>query len=200
MESKKRKKGCKFPAEAAILLILIFLSSCEWGIPDYTLTVVVEEGVTGTPAPGKYIHKELTTVEFSYTPINPLHIVEVMLNNRIRKSASGSLVLYGDNYTLMARLVDIRGVWKVKMTWSDSAAVDFEFTMTITGPDLTSGTFTDSRGYNGIWSANADLITFTYLNWGDFVLTGSTFNMQGTFTGEEKTGTWVAERQNSLLR
>lgn len=196
MKSKKRAKHAWFPGGALILLILLAFGSCNWGVPDYTLIVVVEEGVTGTPATGQYVHKELTAVDFSYTPINPLHTVEVIINGSTRQSTAGSLVLYAEKYTLTARLVDIRGTWKVEMTWLESITVDFKFTITISGEDLLSGTFIDSRGYNGTWSAESNVVTFTYSDWNDFILIGLTFYMQGTFTGDGSSGSWTAERQN----
>jgi len=198
MESQERILLTRLARGAMLLFILFLLGSCIFGIPDYTLTVIVEEGVTGTPETGKYVYKELHSVEYQYTPLNPLHTVEVMLNNRIRRSSQGSVVLYGDNYILAARVMDIRGSWTVKMIKSGSTITDFQFTLTISGADVISGTFTDSRGYQGVWeTASAETgntITFTYSDWEDYVLTGTYFNMSGTFSGEETTGTWSAER------
>jgi hypothetical protein len=181
-------------------IVLTFLSiiliSCQ---PlNYTLTVIVDEGITGTPEPGKYVYKELSTVEYSYTPINPLYTVEVLINDKYRKSAQDSIVLYGDEYVLRARIMDVRGKWKIKMTKSDSTSVDFEFTVNLKGNDVLSGIFEDSRGYHGTWdtsySYTGNIITLTYADWMDYVLTGTYFDMKGNFTGEGKTGSWSSER------
>lgn len=191
-------------ARAAILLFVVsFLGSCIFGVPDYTLTIIVGDGVTGIPEAGRYVFKELSAVEYQYTPLNPLHTVEVMLNNKVRKSSQGSVVMYGDNYILTAQVMDIRGSWTVKMLKSGSTATDFEFNLTISGADVISGIFTDSRGYQGVWETasveTGNTITFTYSDWEDYVLTGTYFSMTGTFTGEETTGTWSAERTTGTL-
>lgn len=193
-----RKKLYNCIALPGIIFLAIIFTSCK---PlNYTLTVVVEEGVTGTPESGKYIYKELSTIEYSYTPLNPLHTVEVLINDNYRKSAQDSIVLYGDEYVLRARIMDVRGSWKIKMTKSNSSSVDFEFTVTLTGNDLISGTFIDSRGYHGTWDTtyayNGNIITLTYADWMDYVLTGTYFDMKGNFMGEGTTGTWTSERAN----
>lgn len=180
----------------SFIVFAIIFTSCK---PlNYTLTVVVEEGVTGTPESGKYIYKELSTIEYSYAPINPLHTVEVIINDNYRKSAQDSIVLYGDEYVLRAKIMDVRGSWKIKMTKSDSTSVDFEFTITLTGNDVISGTFTDSRGYHGTWDTsyayNGNIITLTYADWKDYILTGTYFDMKGNFIGDGTTGTWSSER------
>ncbi len=192
MTSKRRSKTAVFGRITLILLLVLGFSSCEWGIPDYKVTVIIEEGVTGTPEAGEYAHKELTTLSFDYAAIDPIHTVEVFINN-IRQIASGSITVY-TNFTLTARLVDIRGSWNMKMKWADSIDVDFDFSITFNGTDLASGTFTDSQGYHGLWTAEKGTITITYTDWSDFVLTGSVFNMSGTFTAESDNGSWTATR------
>ncbi len=193
MPAGKKIKPTVAAAGAAIFLTLLAAGGCGWGIPDYSLTVIIEDGVTGTPEVGRYVYRELSTVSFNYTPVNPLHTVEVVLNNSIRSEATGSLVMYGDAYVLKARLVDIRGAWTVAIVNAD--ATTGSFVMTIDGPDLVSGTFSDDQGRHGTWLATAALLTFTYSDWLDYVFTGTAYDMSGTFTGETKTGTWSATRK-----
>ncbi len=192
MTSKGRSKIVVFGRITQILLLFLVLGSCEWGIPDYKITVIIKEGVTGTPEAGEYAHKELTTLSYEYIGIDPIHTVEVFIND-IRQGASGTITVY-TNFTLTARLVDIRGSWNMQLRWSDSAQVDFDFSIMFDGADLASGTFTDSRGYHGLWTAENGTITITYTDWSDFVLTGSVFSMSGTFTAEESNGSWTAKR------
>ncbi|UCG69670.1 MAG: hypothetical protein JSV09_01205, partial [Thermoplasmata archaeon] len=90
-----------------ILVILMVLGSCNFGTPDYKLNVTLEEGVTGTPQPGEHLYKDLSEVSYEYTAIDPIHTVEVFLNN-IRQTYSGTFTMYTD-VDLIARLVDIRG-------------------------------------------------------------------------------------------
>ena len=185
-------KATVFAAGAAALLALLSAGGCGWGVPDYSLTVVFEEGVTGTPEVGRYVYQELTTVGFNYAPVNPLHTVEVLLNDAIRSAASGSLVMYGDGYALRVRLVDVRGSWTVSYVNAD--ATTGSFVLTIEGPGLVVGSFSDDQGRHGTWTADATAIVFTYTDWLDYKFTGTVFEMSGTFTGETKSGTWSAAK------
>jgi hypothetical protein len=177
-----------------ILLILLFflLASCDWGIPDYQVTVITGEGVTGAPEAGVYEHREGTTLNYGYLPEDPVHTVEVFIDDS-RKTGSGSFSVWA-SFTLTAQLVDIRGTWKMQMRWNESSVYNFEFNITFSGADLSSGTFSDDRGYSGLWTAENGIITITYTNtdWSDYVLTGSHFSMNGTFTTGENSGVWVA--------
>ncbi len=193
MPAPKNKKPTVFAAGAAVLLALLAAGGCGWGIPDYSLTVVIEEGVTGSPEVGRYVYQELTNVGFNYTPVNPLHTVEVLLNDKVRSAASGSVVMYGDAYVLRAKLVDIRGTWTFSIVKADATTASFA--MAIEGPDLVAGAFSDDQGRYGTWSANATAIVFTYSNWLDYIFTGTVYDMSGSFTGETKTGTWSATRK-----
>lgn len=193
---QKRNGKYGFAAAAAAALVLLAAAGCRFGIPDYTLTVIVEDGVSGNPESGEYVFQELTTVEYSYQAVDPIHTVEVLLNDSVRSVGAGTVVLYGDGYVLKARLVDLRGAWKMTLRYSDTSIPSpGEFTVTLTGADLTGGTFTDSRGANGVWTAVSNIVTLTYADWFDYVLTGTVYSMQGSFTGEELTGTWTAARQ-----
>jgi len=172
-----------------ILLILTF-AHCDWGIPDYQVTVITGEGVTGAPEAGVYEHREGTTVNYDYFPEDPVHTVEVFIDDS-RNTGSGSITVWS-SFTLTSQLVDIRGTWNMQMRWSESSEVNFDFNITFLGADLTSGTFSDDRGYSGLWSAENGNITITYTNWSDYVLIGSLFNMNGTYTGAGSDGAWSA--------
>lgn len=199
MEDRKRAGWPVFLWGAASLAILLLAASCDWGVPDYHLTVWLDPGISGTPEAGTYLYKELTQVEFDYRPENPLHTIEVFLNDKNRISSPGTITMYGDGYRLKAKLIDIRGVWKVTLTYSDaSVTAPDPFLLTITGPDLVSGTFTDERGYHGMWTAASDVLTLAYWDWKFYVLGGTVYGLgedPGTFTGDGLSGTWTAEKQ-----
>ena len=182
----------------AVLLALLVLGSCGFGIPDYVLTVILEDGVTGTPEAGTHEYGELDVVKYDYEPVDPIHTVEVFAGLS-RLSASGGLTMYAD-HSLTARLVDIRGTWDVVMVRTDTSETAFEFMITLSGSGLTSGTFSDSRGYNGLWTAEYDEVTLTYTDWQDYVLTGTVFDMSGAYKGEGNTGNWGATSTDSLRR
>lgn len=189
---KKIKRMAAYGRFIHILLLLLVIGSCNFGTPDYRLNVIIEEGVTGSPQAGEHTYKDLADVNFEYTGIDPRHTVEVFLNT-IRQTYTGSFTMYTD-VTLLTRLVDIRGRWKMVMQQSDPSET-FEFDMTFDGAGLTSGTFSDSRGYNGIWTGENGVVTISYTDWSGYELTGTVFNMSGIFTvdGENKGG-WDADR------
>jgi hypothetical protein len=199
MNRHSRVTRARFLRAALPLLAFLAVGSCKWGVPNYTLTVTIENGVTGTPEAGQHTYKELTNVTLDYTPVNPLNTVEVILNGTFRKAGLSSVVMYGDGYTLTARLVDIRGSYKVTLSYSDtSITAPDPFIITITGVDLVSGTFMDERGYHGTWTATTDALTLAYWDWDFYVLNTTPFNLgysAGTFTGAGLTGTWTAVKQ-----
>ena len=179
------------------LAALVWLSGCGVA-PDFVLNVSLGEGVTGTPEAGRHVYKEFTAVTFDYKPQNAPETVEVLLNNRIRSEGSGSIIMYGDGYNLSARVIDIRGVWKVTLSYADgSVAAPEPFRITISGPDKVSGVFTDERGYNGTWTAASNSLWLVYYDWEFYVLRTTVFgmgNQPGSFTGEGLSGSWNAER------
>jgi len=196
-EIKGKRSG--FPFGAAALLALLVSGSCKFGSPSYTLDVVIGAGVTGTPAAGKHAYQELTTVSLSYTPVDPLETVEVVLNSTLRYEGTGSFIIYGDGYTLKAGLIDVRGAYKVALAYANtSVTAPAPFIVTLTGANRLSGAFTDERGYHGTWTANANSLTLAYWDWDFYVLSMSVFNLgysTGTFTGGGESGTWSAVRQ-----
>jgi hypothetical protein len=199
MNREIRGKRSGFPVGAVALLALLVSGSCKMGSPDYTLDVVIEAGVTGTPEAGKHTYKELTTVTLNYTAVNSLETVEVILNGKFRFQGTGSVIMYGDGYELKARLVDVRGSYKATLVYTDtSVTAPDPFIITITGPDRLSGTFTDARGHHGTWTANSNSLTLAYWDWDFYVLYVTAFNLgysSGTFTGGGQTGTWTAVKQ-----
>ena len=204
MELKTKAQLIRSLLGAAIIFSLFPIVGCDWGVPDFTLHVFIEEGVTGTPETGQYVYPENTTVEFEYEGINDAHTVEVFLNDRIRKSASGSVVMFGDGYEMRAQLVDIRGDWVVTLTnAAPYAPVIDPFTITLSGPDLIQGDFVDDRGYHGTWDARYNTLFLAYWDWEFYVLTGTVFGMgeeSGEFDGGGWSGTWTAERPGEASR
>jgi hypothetical protein len=199
MNRESRGKRGGFPVGAVALLALLLSGSCKWGSPDYTLNVVLEEGVTGTPEAGKHVYKELTTVTLNYTAVNTLETVEVFLNSTIRKTGASSLVMYGDGYELKASVIDIRASYKITMANANTTtAAPDPFIITLSGPDRLSGTFTDERGFHGTWTGSSDALILAYWDWDFYVLAGTVFNMgysAGSFTGGGQSGTWIAVKQ-----
>jgi len=181
----------KFGSMIGVAVLLLPLAGCNpFRQMQYDLSVTVEPGVKGAPASGVQALDELTEVDYSYTPVNALHTVEVLVDGG-RQVAASTITIYKDT-TLVARLVDIRGAWKVTST--DVNNVSISFTVTFSGPDVLGGTFTDSRGYAGTWAGPSNKVTFTYGNWETYVYTGTLFDMSGTYANGSALGTWNSSR------
>jgi hypothetical protein len=191
MKTKTISVPAVYRALLAVCILVLPLLSCGFfGIPDYELAVTVKEGVKGTPESGQYAYKDLTVVEYKYSPLNPLHAVEVIYKGS-RLAAEGSVNMYSD-VALEARLIDIRNIWKITFNYDDATTLSINFKITVSGSNIISGAFSDDRGYVGTWDASKGNIILKYTNWKDYILTGTLFSMNGTWKGESKAGTWSA--------
>jgi hypothetical protein len=171
--------------------MILFLGGCkDFGVPDFELKIVFEEGVIGTPTAGTYSHKELTEIEYSYEALDSQYTAEVIVNGS-RWLAEGSLIMYTD-LEILVRIIDIRGEWTFTIEEDDEE--DLEFVVTFNGNDLLSGEFTDDRGYRGTWSLDGAFLTMTYDNWLGYELYGYIDTMEGTWERGGYTGSWSAEK------
>lgn len=176
------------------LLILPFCSCGFFGVPDYELTVTVGNGVQGSPENGPHVYQDLTKVDYAYTAVNPLHTVEVIYDG-VQTYSSGTITIY-TSVTLEARLVDIRDAWTLTLyDTSNNKLIEAE--ITFAGADVLGGTFSDSRGLTGSWDGTSNVVTITYGNWERYILTGTLFEMKGTWANGDVTGSWVAVRKTS---
>jgi len=176
-----------------ILMMSFFFNNCKgFGIPDLTLKITFEEGVTGHPTPGVYTYKELEKIEYSYYPIDEQHRVEVLVNEG-RWSPAGEFIMYSD-MNVVVRLFNIRGNWDYTLKVNNTTD-KMEFSIGFFGDNVLSGGFNDSQGHSGTWNISGNTLTITYSNWLSYVLTGDINSMSGNWTGDGKTGTWSATRQ-----
>jgi len=180
-----------------ILVMSFFFHSCKgFGIPDWTLEVTFEEGVAGTPTPGVYTYNELEKIDYNYYPIDEQHRVEVLVNGG-RWSPAGEFIIYS-NLNVLVRLFDIRGNWDFTLKVTNSTD-EMQFNIGFYGDNVLSGGFNDSQGHSGTWNISSNTLTITYTNWLNYVLTGDISTMKGDWTGDGKTGTWSAARQEQGL-
>ena len=194
MKMKKMSATAVLKAVAMVFALILPLASCNFfGKPEYELKVTIDEGVAGTPVGGTQVLTDLTEVEYKYTPVNPLHTVEVIYDG-VQAAAAGTVTMYKD-ITLLARLIDIRAAWTVTLTNDSDSTTNSTPTITFSGSNILGGTFSDSRGYSGAWDAASNMININYGNWESFKLTGVLFSMNGTWANGSATGTWSAVRQ-----
>ncbi|MCP5051289.1 MAG: hypothetical protein GY940_29255 [bacterium] len=178
----------------SFLMIFSFNSCKGFGIPDFQLTVTVQPGISGSPVSDVYTYEELTEVEYNYFPENEEHTVEVLING-VSRIASGSVIMFTD-INIAVNIFDIRGVWNFTLNPPSDAPgeEDIEFQATFTGSDLISGTFTDDRGFSGVWSINGSALTISFNDWLNYTLAGTIPTMTGAWQGENRTGNWRAIR------
>ncbi len=192
MKMKKISAWAVFRSLLSCCILILPLLSCGiFGIPDYNLTVTVGEGVTGTPASGKYSYQDLTTVDYEYKADNYLHTVEV-IHSGAQTDSSGRITMYS-HATLEARLVDIRDQWTIVM-YDMNGNFLISFDVTFSGADILGGTFVDTRNLSGTWDGASNKITMTYENWENYVLIGELFRMSGIWTNGDVSGNWTASR------
>ena len=199
----KTKKVPKYLLYASIILslgVILSLSGCKnFGIPNYELKITVEAGVEGTPLAGVYSYRDLSIIDYKYTPENPDYTVEVLINGS-RYLSEGRFTMYTD-LDVVVQIIDIRGTWNLQLTYTPTEGDKeiTEFSITFSGNDLLSGNFTDDRGYAGTWNIDGVNITITYTNWKDYVLEGYITTMEGTWESaiDDKDGTWLSSRQSN---
>jgi hypothetical protein len=193
MNTKKTSATTALKAVAMVFALILPLANCNFfGMPEYELSVTVEDGVTGTPAVGVQSLADLTEVEYKYTPVNAKHTVEVIYDGA-QAAAAGTIKMY-KSITLVARLIDIRTIWNITVYDSNAVAIS-TYTITFSGTDILGGTFTDSSGHSGTWDGASNVINIIYSNWEKYKLTGTLFAMSGTWTNGTATGSWVSARK-----
>ncbi len=182
---------------------LIMTLSCIPSSPDYTVTFVLSEGVTGTPAAGTYNYKEFDTISYSYKASSADHLTPEVLVNGTSYAAEGELVVYTD-CTINVQEIDIRNdigdpsdLW-VFTLYNTSGGTDATFKLRFFGDSNMNGTFTDDRGYFGTWTiSDSSTLKMVFGNWEDAVFNGSIKTMTGLWAISSNTSaySWTATRE-----
>ena len=174
-----------------IVLMILPLTHCFLGSPDYTLTVFVGEGINGTPESGTYVYPEFTEVTFNYAYQEGKNAPQVHINGARAEVPFGTIVMF-NNIELRVEQIDVRGEWRIVMREEETDIFDIVFKLS--GADIYSGTFTDDRNFTGTWTIDGNKLTITFDNWADYKLEGYANSMNGTWTGEGKAGVWEGEK------
>ena len=169
------------------------------GNGQFTLTVTVAKGVTGTPVAGTYSYKDGDMVDYSYALENGYTNLGVSLD--LTAVTSSGTIAMSSNHALAAtanKRYDITGTWTLDETYNDGST--FKVTATFAG-NLSEGTITDSDGGSGIYVVNSSAVGFT-LVYPDVTYTYSgTLSDEVTMSGTSKrinsagngfSGTWTA--------
>jgi hypothetical protein len=198
MQVKSKQSSGNFKRLCGVVILslftVFFVTGCKnFGSPDYDLKITVDAGVSGTPSAGDYSYPELTVIEYNYQPENADLTVEVLVNGS-RFGTSGSFIMF-NNLEVIVSIFDVRGAWDFNFRQpADSSEEDLDFQVTFTGEGYLSGSFTDNRGFTGLWSINGTILSINYSDWQNYILTGQIPLMTGEWTGENQNGTWTATR------
>ena len=184
------KKGIKYFILFSIAASL--LSGCKnIANPEYTMTVELSQGIEGTPVAGTYVHNEFDKVEYDYKSTDENVQIELLVNGA-KKPISGTFTIY-NNFTVAVHRIDIRDTWEFSYLKEDGTTEKMD--IVFSGDTIFSGTFSDSRGYLGVWTVANDDFTMTYSDWSDYVFTGNISTMVGTYKGKGLSGSWKASRK-----
>ncbi len=116
------------------LLIFAGCKSTEDAV-EYTFTVTLGEGVSGTPAAGTYTHTANDVVTYNYSAQSGYGNLTVTLDNA-SIPASGTITISGNHTLNVTSDIDIRGSWTGHFYHS---VYDNYFEVTFSG-DIFSGT------------------------------------------------------------
>ena len=176
-----------FSLTGLIVILLLLLCSCFLADTEYTLTVMIGEGLIGTPETGSYVYPEFAEVEYNFEADEGMNFPVLFMNGIRKIFPFGALKMYRD-IELVVEQADIRGEWK--FTLREEGKENQTIVITFSGNDIYSGTFTDDRNLSGSRAIQGSDLTITFDNWVDYKLTGFNSISNGIWTGEGRTGTW----------
>ncbi len=169
---------------------------------EFTLTVTMTSGTSGTPEVGTYHYNQGDQVYYSYSANESFTNLKVTIDAE-EVEDTGTLTITKDHTINVASDPQylIMGSWTLKEEYEDDRF--FEVTITFTGDELT-GTSADTQGGNGTYEVDSTKVTFTlefpnarYEYTGYFTnvdaMSGEATRTSYT-TGTELTGTWEAAK------
>jgi len=189
---------------AVVFVPLLLTVSCIPTSPEYIVTFIISDGITGTPASGTYTYNEFESIPYSYTPTNPAYTWPEIFVNGSRASAKGNLKVY-NNFTVEVRQIDIRNdlgnpndVWEIT-PFNKYGGEEKSFELRFAGSSILSGSFSDNRGYFGTWTISESKgLTMTFTNWEDARFIGDISTMSGYWfiSSYPDAYSWTSKRKN----
>jgi len=192
-----------------LVMGLVFFPGCpangdENGIGQYTLTVTVSNGISGTPATGAYSYVENSVVNYSYSLQTGYTNLVVTLDGA-PVAATGVITVTGNHVlSATAEQIDIRGTWTGLFTYGSSTFFRVDFSGN-TGSGTCGGYFDFVPiGGAGTWTLVGTQIDFvlefpapydTTLTCTGTLTDENHMNGTWTYTPPGITGTWSLERQ-----
>jgi len=191
-----------------LLIGLVFFTGCptngdDNGNGQYTLTVTVSSGVSGTPATGAYSYVENSVISYSYSLQTGYTNLVVTLDG-VPMAATGVVTVTGNHVlSVSAEQIDIRGTWTGLFTYGSSTFFRVDFSGN-TGSGTCGGYFDFVPiGGAGTWTLVGTQIDFvlefpapydTTLACSGTLTDENHMNGTWTYTPPGITGTWSLER------
>jgi hypothetical protein len=190
-------------------MVVFFQNNCKTAeeTQEFTLTVSLGTGVSGTPVAGTTTYSENDTVNYNYSAEENYGNLTVTLDGAAVAS-SGTITMTG-NHTLNVKAnVDIRALWVGHMYgwYSHTCTFGVTFSGGITSGD-TKGSFSGNYGSgHGTYTVNENQIDFTLLYTYNATLTctgtfydkdhmGGTYRYVDPGCHMDESGTWEMERK-----
>lgn len=194
----------KYVWAALLATVLLSVSACIPTSPEYTVTFIISEGISGSPESGSYTYNEFDAIPYSYEVSSPEYVWPEIYINGTKASAEGSMVVY-NHCTVEVRQIDIRNdavnqddQWEFSL-YNSYGGEESVFRLRFVGESNRSGAFSDTRGHFGTWViSDSKNLTMTFANWDDAVFTGTITSMTGawTMTSYPDAYSWTATRKN----
>lgn len=186
-------KGKKFPwlfvglGVVAVGVAVYFLVIKK---PNYTLTVTLGAGCTGTPT-ATASYKKGTVVNYNYTPANGYCNIQVKVDG-VDVPDLGTITMdKNKTLTVTADAVDIRGTWYFTTTGLTSSNFNAQFVGTASSGTVTLVEFTNT----GTYTVTGENVDFTITGPLHFTGKFETSNkMSGSISFTGGSGTWSATR------
>jgi hypothetical protein len=173
---------------------------------QFTLTVTLTDGVTGTPAKGTYTYAQGAVVHYNYSLTDGYANLTATLDETAVAAASGTVTMNKASVLAIKadRIYDVRGSWALSESYDDGSlfAVSAVFSGTyekgtVTDSDGGSGTYALSSGKNIAFLMAFPDVTYEYLgSFSDFDTMSGTCKRYQT-SAKVITGTWTATRSTA---
>ncbi len=125
---------------------------------QYALTVILTDGVLGTPAAGTHSYLQGTLVDYSYTMEDGYSDLLVLLDD-VSVENSGTVAMSGNHKLSVTATAgkNIQGSWLLTEIYDDDST--FDVVATFAG-SYSEGTVTDSHGGSGTYTFIGSTVTF----------------------------------------
>lgn len=173
---------------------------------QFTLTVTLTDGVTGTPAKGTYTYALGAVVHYNYSLSDGFANLTATLDGTAIAAASGTITMNKASVLAVKadRIYDVRGSWELRESYDDGSAFAVSAVFSgandkgaVTDSEGGSGTYTLSSGKNIAFLLDFPDVTYEYVgSFSDFDTMSGTCKRYQT-SDKMINGSWTAIRNKT---